>query len=59
MFIILISLLTGFVGFFLGSAHNFGGALGIVGFLCPALFLLEKMYIKLEDLEARSNKRSS
>lgn len=54
MFLILISLLTGFVGLFLGSALNFGGALGIVGFLSPALFLLQKMYIKLEDLEEKS-----
>ncbi len=55
MFLIIVSLLTGYLGMFLGSAYNLGGALGIVGFLSPALFLLQKMYIKLEELEEKSN----
>ncbi|SET58601.1 hypothetical protein SAMN05660297_02834 [Natronincola peptidivorans] len=53
MFLIIISLMTGYIGMLIGSAHNLGGVLGIVGFLSPALFILQKIYLKLEELEEK------
>jgi len=57
MFLILISLITGFVGMTLGSAFGaeiFVFLFGFLGILSPALFILQKMYIKLEDVEKKS-----
>jgi len=48
MFLILVSLITGFIGMAIG-----GIMLGTVGFLSPTIFLLQKMYIKLEELEKK------
>ena len=45
MFLILVSLITGFIGMAIG-----GIILGIVGFLSPTIFLIQKIYIKLESL---------
>lgn len=45
MFLIFISLITGFIGLAIG-----GFILGIVGFLSPTIFLIQKIYMKLESL---------
>lgn len=48
MFLILLSITTGFIGMAIG-----GSMLSIIGFLSPAIFLLQKIYIKLEELEKK------
>ena len=48
MFLILVSLLAGYIGMAIG-----GYILAIVGLLSPTMFLLQKMYIKLEELEKK------
>lgn len=53
MFLIIISIITGYIGLLVGSAYNLDGWLGFVGFLSPGLFLLQKTYIKLEGLEEK------
>ncbi|ARE87183.1 hypothetical protein [Clostridium formicaceticum] len=53
MFLIFISLITGYIGMALGSSSNAGGIFGLVGFLSPTIFLLQKMYIKLEEVEKK------
>lgn len=51
MFLIFISLITGYIGLVIGSASNSEVILGFVGFLSPTLFLVQRIYIKLRDLE--------
>ncbi|MEN1761371.1 hypothetical protein [Anoxynatronum sibiricum] len=51
MFLIFISIFTGYLGLAVGSAMGAEGALSIVGFLCPSIFVLQKVYLKLEKLE--------
>jgi len=48
MFLVLVSLLTGYLGMAIG-----GYILGIAGFLSPTVFILQKIYIKLEELEKK------
>lgn len=47
MFLIFISLITGYIGFSIGSTINAEGVFGLVGFLSPTIFLVQKIYIKL------------
>lgn len=51
MFLIFISLITGWIGLTVGMFFNAEGFLGFIGFLSPTLFLVQKMYLKLENLE--------
>lgn len=51
MLLIFISLITGYIGFSIGSTMNAEVLLGFVGFLSPTLFLVQKIYTKLEDAE--------
>ena len=51
MFLILISLIRGYTGMRIGSAYNFESALGFIGFLCPTLFVVQRIYIKINNLE--------
>lgn len=51
MLLIFISLITGYIGLTIGSAYNLDNILGFVGFLSPTLFLVQRMYIKLGNLE--------
>jgi len=51
MFLILISLFTGYLGMILGTAIRMETAVGVFGFLCPSLFLFQRLYIKIEKLE--------
>lgn len=55
MFLILISLMTGYLGMVLGSAIGLETALGVFGFLSPTVFLFQKIYKKLEKLEKKSD----
>ena len=55
MFLILISLITGYTGMRIGSAYNLDDVLGFVGFLSPTLFLVQRMYIKINNLENDEN----
>lgn len=52
MFLILVSLITGYLGMVLGSAIGLETAFGVFGFLSPTVFLVQKIYIKLESLPA-------
>ncbi|WP_160718517.1 hypothetical protein [Isachenkonia alkalipeptolytica] len=49
MFLLLISLITGTIGIMLGSALGLETVLGVFGFLCPTIFLFEKMYVRVEE----------
>lgn len=51
MFLIFISLITGYIGFSIGGIVNAEGVFGFVGFLSPTIFLVQKIYIKLGNLE--------
>lgn len=51
MFLIFISLITGYIGLIIGSAYNLENILGLVGFLSPTLFIVQRIYIKLGNLE--------
>ena len=51
MLLIFISLITGYIGFSIGGTVNAEGILGFVGFFIPALFLIQRIYTKLEDAE--------
>ena len=53
MYLILISLITGYIGYTwgLGKAYNLENILGFVGFLSPTLFLVQRIYMKLQNLE--------
>ena len=53
MLLIFISLITGYIGYTwgLGKAYNLENILGLVGFLSPTLFLVQRIYIKLQNLE--------
>ncbi len=53
MFLILISLLTGYIGIVLGSSIGLETVFGVFGFLSPTIFLFQKIYIKLEELEKK------
>lgn len=55
MFLIAISLITGYIGMIIGSGYNLDSILGFVGFLSPALFLVQRIYVKLEKLEEIKN----
>ncbi|NBG89582.1 hypothetical protein [Isachenkonia alkalipeptolytica] len=54
MFLIFISLITGTIGIMLGSALGLETVLGVFGFLCPSIFLFEKMYVRVEAMESAS-----
>ncbi len=49
MFLIMLSLITGTIGIMLGSALGLETVLGVFGFLCPSVFLLEKMYVRVQE----------
>lgn len=56
MILIILSLITGFVSIVIGGATGeeiFMYLLGFVGVLSPALFVLQKIYLKLEKLEKK------
>lgn len=53
MFLILISLFTGYLGIIFGSSINAEDIFGVFGLLCPSLFLFQRMYIKIEELEKK------
>lgn len=56
MLLILISLLTGFIGMLLGGISGTEILIymfGILGVLSPGLFTLQKIYKKLEVLEKK------
>lgn len=55
MFLILISLITGYIGMVLGSGIGAETVFGVFGFLSPTMFLIQKIYIKLEELEKKSD----
>jgi|GEM_PF-4738996 len=55
MFLILISLITGTIGIMLGSALGLETVIGVFGFLCPTIFLFEKMYVRVEEGDAVSD----
>ncbi len=56
MFLIFLSAIIGFISIIIGVVLG-GGIfmylLGLVGVLSPALFVLQKVYIKLEELERK------
>ncbi len=56
MFLIVISLITGTLGLLLGSVLGLDVFLGVIGFLCPSVYLIEKMYVKIEDGEGGPEK---
>lgn len=56
MILIILSLITGFVGMVIGGVIGeeiFMYLLGLVGVLSPALFVLQKVYLKLGELEKK------
>ena len=56
MFLIIISLITGTIGIMLGSALGLETVVGVFGFLCPMVFLFEKMYVRVEERDVVSDK---
>ncbi|WIV12727.1 hypothetical protein [Proteiniborus sp. MB09-C3] len=56
MFLIIVSLITGFLGFIIGSIFGeeiFIYLFVLIGVLSPALFILQKIYMKLEESEKK------
>lgn len=53
MFLILISLITGYLGMLLGSTIGLETAFGVFGFLSPTVFLFQKVYTKLQEFEKK------
>lgn len=49
MLLIFISIITGFIGLSIGSSFNAENILGIVGFLSPTIFVVQRIYKKLQD----------
>ncbi len=55
MSLIFISLITGYIGLSIGSGINAEGILGFVGFLSPTLFVVQRIYKKLDTSEDKAD----
>ena len=53
MFMLFLSLITGFIGLMLGSAMGLETLGGFVGFFSPSIVMLQNLYIKVEDMEKK------
>lgn len=51
MLLIFISLITGYIGFSIGGGMNAESIFGFIGFLSPTLFVVQRIYKKLNTSE--------